>query len=206
MFVFQRLLEAEGKLTLLDQSKVITPHPQFRIFATANTLGFGDSSGMYHGTHALNQAQIDRWNIVSQLNYLEPEQELKIILSKVPNFAQHPQFGEEAVRKMVKMAGLIRKGFMLGDLSITISPRTLISWADNCLLFKDITVAFTLSFLNKCDELERPIVYEYYQRCFDLDLSVKPASEHETASNAPDTVNVSSNANVTSSIKVSSGW
>jgi cobaltochelatase CobS len=194
MFVLQRLLEADGKLTLLDQSKVLTPHRQFRIFATANTLGLGDSSGLYHGTQALNQAQLDRWNIVAPLNYLSPEQEQKIVVAKVPEFASHPQYGAQMVKKMVMVAGLIRQGFVQGDLSCTISPRTLIFWAENSLLFSDLSRAFELSFLNKCDETERPVIREYYQRCFDIELSAHSTST--STSTKPSKNNVS----------VSSGW
>ncbi|MEY8197634.1 MAG: MoxR family ATPase, partial [Colwellia sp.] len=146
MFVLQRLLEGDGKLTLLDQSKVITPHSHFRLFATANTIGLGDSTGLYNGTHTLNQAQLDRWNIVAVLNYLGPEQEQKIIAAKVPEFAKHPDFGEENIQKMVMLAQLIRQGFIQGDLSCTISPRALIFWTENCLLFNDLVRAFELSF------------------------------------------------------------
>lgn len=183
MFVLQRLLEADGKMTLLDQSKVITPHTQFRIFATANTVGLGDTTGLYHGTQPLNQAQLDRWNIVAALNYLAPECEQNIIAAKVPGFAAHSAYGQAALQKMVMLAGLVREGFAQGDLSTTISPRTLISWAENSLLFDSLTRAFKLSFLNKCDETERPIIAEYYQRCFDVDLAVAPASGKSTSSN-----------------------
>ena len=194
MFVLQRLLESEGKLTLLDQSKVITPHKQFRIFATANTIGLGDSTGLYHGTQPLNQAQLDRWNIVAALNYLNPKHEQKIIAAKVPDFVAQDKYGQAALQKMVMLAGLVREGFAQGDLSTTMSPRTLISWAENCLLFDDLTRAFELSFLNKSDETERPIIAEYYQRCFDVELTVN---------NTPTKAN---GASKTSNITVSSGW
>jgi cobaltochelatase CobS len=191
MFVLQRLLEADGKLTLLDQSKVITPHSQFRIFATANTIGLGDSTGLYHGTQPLNQAQLDRWNIVAALNYLAPEQELNIIAAKVADFASHADYGKETLQKMVMLAGLIRQGFVQGDLSNTISPRTLICWAENCLLFNNIGRAFELSFLNKCDETERPIISEYYQRCFDVCLELKSAIPSSAANSSVNNVSVS---------------
>lgn len=190
MFVLQRLLEGDGKLTLLDQSKVITPHSHFRLFATANTIGLGDSTGLYNGTHTLNQAQLDRWNIVAVLNYLGPEQEQKIIAAKVPEFAKHPDFGEENIQKMVMLAQLIRQGFIQGDLSCTISPRALIFWAENCLLFNDLVRAFELSFLNKCDETEQPIITEYFQRCFDLPLTTRARSNQLSENN----------------VSVSSGW
>lgn len=194
MFVLQRLLESEGKLTLLDQSKVINPHKQFRIFATANTVGLGDSTGLYHGTQPLNQAQLDRWNIVAALNYLDPEHEQNIIAAKVPDFVAQDEYGQAALQKMVMLAGLVREGFAQADLSTTMSPRTLISWAENCLLFNDLTRAFELSFLNKCDETERPIIAEYYQRCFDVNL----ASQCTTS-------NTNTRAKSTN-ISVSSGW
>lgn len=201
MFVLQRLLEAEGKLTLLDQSKVITPHKQFRIFATANTVGLGDITGLYHGTQPLNQAQLDRWNIVVALNYLAPEHEQNIVTAKVPDFASHDAHGPAAVQKMVMLAGLVREGFAQGDLSTTMSPRTLISWAENCLLFNDLTRSFELSFLNKCDETERPVIAEYYQRCFDVELAIPSSfglgSNNKVASNSSKT---------TSNMTVSSGW
>ena len=170
MFVLQRVLESDGKLTLLDQNKVITPHPQFRLFATANTIGLGDSTGLYHGTQPLNQAQLDRWHIVTTLNYLAPDQEQKIVLGKIPQM-DTPE-GHEIIEHMVLLADLVREGFVQGDLSTTMSPRTVISWAQNFQLFNDIATAFQLSFLNKCDETERPIVAEYFQRCFDQELRV----------------------------------
>ncbi len=165
MFVIQRVLEAEGKLTLLDQNEVIRPHPAFRIFATANTVGLGDTSGLYHGTQQINQGQMDRWNIVAALNYLPAEQEIDIILARAP--AYKTDEGRKTVASMVRMAGLTRKGFISGDLSTVMSPRTVINWADNALITGDIDFAFQLSFLNKCDELEKSVVAEYYQRCFD---------------------------------------
>lgn len=168
MFVIQRVLEASGKLTLLDQNEVLHPHPSFRIFATANTIGLGDTTGLYHGTQQINQGQMDRWNIVAALNYLPPEQEVDIILARAP--AYRTDDGKKTVAAMVRMAGLTRKGFMAGDLSTVMSPRTVINWADNAQIVGDLDFAFTLTFLNKCDELERAIVSEYYQRCFDRAL------------------------------------
>ncbi len=162
MFVLQRVLEAEGKLTLLDQNKVLTPHPAFRIFATANTVGLGDATGLYHGTHSLNQGQMDRWNIVATLNYLPLKQEMAIILSKSPSY--NSPSGQKLLEAMVRLAGLTREGFMAGDISSVMSPRTVISWAENHLIFNDVETAFRVSFLNKCDEAERSIVAEYYQR------------------------------------------
>ncbi|HRI75380.1 MAG TPA: cobaltochelatase subunit CobS [Alphaproteobacteria bacterium] len=168
MFVIQRVLESSGKLTLLDQNEVLHPHPAFRIFATANTIGLGDTTGLYHGTQQINQGQMDRWNIVAALNYLPPEQETDIVLARVP--AYKTDEGKKTVAAMVRMAGLTRKGFMAGDLSTVMSPRTVINWAENAQIVEDLDFAFTLTFLNKCDELERAIVSEYYQRCFDRAL------------------------------------
>ncbi|NCN85266.1 MAG: cobaltochelatase subunit CobS [Sphingomonadales bacterium] len=164
MFVIQRILEAEGKLTLLDQNRVIRPNPYFRLFATANTVGLGDTSGLYHGTQQINQGQMDRWNIVVTLNYLPAETEAKVILSKVPDA------GDDTVSNMIKVADLTRQGFINGDISTVMSPRTVISWAQNTAIFKNIGFAFRLSFLNKCDEAERMLVAEYYQRVFGEDL------------------------------------
>ncbi len=166
MFVIQRVLEAEGRLTLLDQNQVIRPHPAFRLFATANTIGLGDATGLYHGTHQLNQGQLDRWNIVTILNYLPHEDEVAIVMTKSGDI------DKAEVDAMVKMASLTREGFKNGDLSTLMSPRTVISWAENTRIFKDRDFAFRLSFLNKCDELERPIIAEYYQRCFGVELAV----------------------------------
>jgi cobaltochelatase CobS len=168
MFVIQRILEAQGKLTLLDQNKVITPHPYFRIFATSNTIGLGDSTGLYHGTQAINQGQMDRWNIVTTLNYLAPEVELKILLGRVPTLNNAK--GKTLAQSMIAMANLTRQGFMHGDISTVMSPRTVISWGENAQILGDTDLAFRVSFLNKCDEMERPVVAEYYQRCFDVDL------------------------------------
>ena len=168
MFVIQRILERDGKFTLLDQSRVIRPHPYFRLFATSNTVGLGNLSGLYHGTQVLNHAQIDRWNIVATLNYLSRDEEMAIVLARVP--AKDNEQGRKLVASMVAVAELTRKGFAAGDLSTLMSPRTIISWAENCEIFRNPALAFRLSFLNKCDEAERPIVAEYYQRCFGVEL------------------------------------
>tara|TARA_A100001011_G_C14266223_1_gene824762 strand:+ start:625 stop:1635 length:1011 start_codon:yes stop_codon:yes gene_type:complete len=175
MFVIQRVLEVSGKLTLLDNNKVITPHSFFRLFATANTVGLGDTSGLYHGTQQINQGQMDRWSIVSALNYLPNDVEANIVLSKVPAFKNTKD--KEAVKKMVTMAELTRNGFISGDLSTVMSPRTVITWAENTNIVEDLDLAFKLTFLNKCDELERPIVSEYYQRCFGRELIENKISE-----------------------------
>ena len=164
MFVIQRVLEAEGKLTLLDQNRVIRPDAGFRLFATANTVGLGDTSGLYHGTQAINQGQMDRWNIVTVLNYLPAETELEIVQSK------NPDADPKAIADMIKVADMTRQGFMNGDISTVMSPRTVITWAQNTAIFKDVGFAFRLSFLNKCDEAERMLVAEYYQRVFGKDL------------------------------------
>jgi cobaltochelatase CobS len=169
MFVIQRILERDGRFTLMDQNKVIAPHPFFRLFATANTVGLGNLNGLYHGAQRLNHAQIDRWNIVASLNYLPREEEIAIVLARVPAKAASER-GRRHVEAMVAVAELTRKGFAAGDLSTLMSPRTVITWAENCEIFRDPAVAFRLSFLNKCDEAERAIVAEYYQRCFDEDL------------------------------------
>ena len=166
MFVIQRILEVQGKLTLLDQNRVLTPHPYFRLFATSNTIGLGDSTGLYHGTQPINQGQMDRWNIVATLNYLPPEDELKVVLSKVKEMAK----SKDTIRSMIAMAALTREGFMNGDLTTVMSPRTVINWAENSQIFGDIHLAFKLTFLNKCDENERSIIAEYYQRCFNTQL------------------------------------
>ena len=168
MFVIQRVLERDGKFTLLDQNKVIKPHPAFRLFATANTVGLGNLNGLYHGTQPLNQAQMDRWNIVATLNYLSHQEEVDIVLARVA--AMNHEAGRAQVAAMVALADLTRKGFAAGDLSLLMSPRTVITWAENLQIFPDIGLAFRLSFLNKCDELERPIVAEYFQRCFGSEL------------------------------------
>ena len=168
MFVIQRILERDGKFTLLDQNRVIRPHPYFRLFATSNTVGLGNLTGMYHGTQVLNHAQIDRWNIVATLNYLPRDEEVAIVLARVP--AKDYEKGRQLVRSMVAVAALTRQGFAAGDLSTLMSPRTVITWAENCEIFRNPALAFRLSFLNKCDEVERPIVAEYYQRCFGEEL------------------------------------
>ena len=175
MFVIQRVLEVDGKLTLLDSNKVIHPNPHFRLFATANTVGLGDTTGLYHGTQQINQGQMDRWSIVSTLNYLPHEDEVGIVTAKVPQYAD--KNGSEQVAAMVRMADLTRKGFMAGDLSTVMSPRTVITWAENAAIFGDMTLAFRLTFLNKCDEVERPTVAEYYQRCFGIDLPEAPVRQ-----------------------------
>ena len=168
MFVIQRVLEVEGKLTLLDQNKVITPHPSFRLFSTSNTVGLGDTTGLYHGTQPINQGQMDRWHIVSTLNYLDPDLELRVVLAKVPSF--DTKEGTEEITNMVSTGNLTRQGFANGDISTLMSPRTIISWAENTLIFNDRNKAFEVTFLNKCDETERAIIAEYYQRCFNEDL------------------------------------
>ncbi len=169
MFVIQRILERDGKFTLMDQNKVIRPHPYFRLFATANTVGLGNLNGLYHGVQRLNHAQIDRWNIVASLNYLPRDEEIAIVLARVPGKAKSER-GRQLVDAMVALAELTRKGFAVGDLSTLMSPRTVITWAENCEIFRDPALAFRLSFLNKCDDAERPIVAEYFQRCFDIEL------------------------------------
>jgi cobaltochelatase CobS len=168
MFVIQRILEAEGRLTLLDQSKVIHPHASFRLFSTTNTIGLGDTTGLYHGTQQINQGQMDRWNIVTTLNYLEHEAECTIVLLKNPGYDNTE--GRDIVDKMVRIADLTRAGFMNGDLSTVMSPRTVITWAQNNEIFNDLPFSFRVTFLNKCDELERPLVAEYYQRVFGTEL------------------------------------
>ena len=168
MFVIQRILESSGKLTLLDQSKVIRPHKAFRLFSTANTVGLGDTTGLYHGTQQINQAQMDRWSIISVLNYLPHAQETGIVLAKVKSY--DTEKGRKQIANMVRVADLTRNAFMQGDLSTVMSPRTVITWAQNAEIFTDIGFAFRLTFLNKCDELERPIVAEFYQRCFGEEL------------------------------------
>ena len=169
MFVIQRILEVEGKLTLLDQNKVIEPHPSFRLFATTNTVGLGDVTGLYHGTQQINQGQMDRWHILSTLNYLDVSQELKVVLSKVGDMKTTKH--QEVIKNMIKLANLTRNGFANGDISTLMSPRTVISWAQNYKIFKDIKDSFKLTFLNKCDDLEKSIVNEYFQRCFDIDIN-----------------------------------
>ena len=168
MFVIQRILEVEGKMTLLDQNRVIRPHPCFRLFSTTNTIGLGDTTGLYHGTQQINQGQMDRWNIVATLNYLPHDDEVNIVVAKVTSY-DTPE-GREKVSAMVELAELTRTGFINGDISTVMSPRTVITWAENAEIFKDLQVAFRLTFLNKCDEMERPVVAEYYQRCFGEEL------------------------------------
>ncbi|WP_417459513.1 cobaltochelatase subunit CobS [Kordiimonas sp.] len=168
MFVIQRVLEVEGKLTLLDQNRVIRPHPAFRIFATANTVGLGDTTGLYHGTQQINQGQMDRWNIVGTLNYLPHSTETSIIVAKEPSYDNEE--GRKTIANMVRVADLTRTGFMAGDISTVMSPRTVLTWAQNARIFGDVSFGFRVSFLNKCDEAERSIVAEYYQRSFGEDL------------------------------------
>ena len=169
MFVIQRILEAQGRLTLLDQNKVITPHKSFRIFATTNTVGLGDTTGLYHGTQQINQGQMDRWSVVCQLNYLSNDEEEKIVLAKSP--AYDTAEGRDLLASMVRVADMTRKSFIAGDISTVMSPRTVMNWAENARIFDgDIAQAFRLTFLNKCDELERPIISEFFQRAFGSDL------------------------------------
>ena len=180
MFVIQRVLEVSGKLTLLDQSKVIRPHPAFRLFSTTNTIGLGDTSGLYHGTQQINQGQMDRWSVVATLNYLPHDDEAKIVLSKVKSFGR-TEAKRKLVSHMVRVADLTRSAFINGDLSTVMSPRTVIMWAENAEVFGDIGFAFRLTFLNKCDELERPVVAEFYQRVFGEDLPESAANLAVTA-------------------------
>jgi len=168
MFVIQRILETDGKLTLLDQNEIITPHPSFRLFATANTVGLGDTTGLYHGVQQINQAQMDRWSLVATLNYLSHDAETAIVLGKAPHY--NTDNGRKIIAHMVTVADLTRTAFMNGDISTVMSPRTVINWAQNAEIFKDVGFAFRLTFLNKCDELERQTVAEFYQRCFDEEL------------------------------------
>jgi cobaltochelatase CobS len=169
MFVIQRVLEQSGRLTLLDQRRVIKPHPSFRLFATANTVGLGDTSGLYHGTQQINQGQMDRWSIVTTLNYLPHDKEVDIVLSKAKHFQSTPE-GRDTINKMVRVADLTRAAFMNGDLSTVMSPRTVITWAENAEIFGDIGFSFRVTFVNKCDELERALVAEFYQRSFGKEL------------------------------------
>ena len=175
MFVLQRVLEHQGRLTLMDQSRVVRPHPSFRLMATANTVGLGNLNGLYHGAQRLNHAQVDRWNVVASLDYLPPAEEIAIVLARVPAL-DHPE-GRALVAAMVAVAELTRAGFRTGDLSTLMSPRTVITWAENLEIFTDPARAFRLSFVNKCDEAERPVVAEYFQRCFDHDLEESVALE-----------------------------
>jgi cobaltochelatase CobS len=174
MFVIQRVLETDGKLTLLDQNEVITPNPYFRLFATANTVGLGDTTGLYHGTQQINQGQMDRWSLVATLNYLSHDAETNIVLAKNPTF--NTSEGRKTISQMVTVADLSRTAFMNGELSTVMSPRTVIAWAQNASIFRDVGYAFRLTFLNKCDELERQTVAEFYQRCFDEELPESAAS------------------------------
>ena len=175
MFVIQRILEADGKLTLLDQNEVIAPNPYFRLFATANTVGLGDTTGLYHGTQQINQGQMDRWSLVATLNYLSHSEETNIVLGKVPNFDNEK--GRNQIKQMVSVADLSRSAFVNGDISTVMSPRTVIAWAQNSEIFENIGFAFRLTFLNKCDELERETVAEFYQRCFDEELPESAVSK-----------------------------
>jgi cobaltochelatase CobS len=179
MFVIQRVLEASGRLTLLDQNRVITPHSAFRLFATTNTIGLGDTSGLYHGTQQINQGQMDRWSIVTTLNYLPHDKEAGIVLAKAKAYQNDK--GKKTVANMVRLADLTRSAFINGDLSTVMSPRTVITWAENAQIFGDLGFAFRLTFLNKCDELERPVVAEMYQRVFGEDLPESAANLAVTA-------------------------
>jgi cobaltochelatase CobS len=170
MFVIQRVLEVSGKLTLLDQKRVIRPHPAFRLFATANTVGLGDTSGLYHGTQQINQGQMDRWSIVTTLNYLPHDKEVDIVLAKAKHYQKTAQ-GRDVINKMVRVADLTRNAFVNGDLSTVMSPRTVLTWAENAEIFHDVGFAFRVTFLNKCDELERALVAEFYQRAFGSELA-----------------------------------
>ena len=179
MFVIQRVLEREGSFTMLDQKRVIQPHPHFRMFATMNTLGQGNLNGLYHGTQQLNHAQLDRWNLVTSLNYLPEDEEAAIVVARVPELAS-PE-GLKTVQAMVALAGLTRKGFAVGDLSLLMSPRTVITWAENLSIFNDLKLAFELSFLNKCEPAERAIVTEYFQRCFAQELEPSQETSQDSA-------------------------
>ncbi len=182
MFVIQRVLEVDGRLTLVDQNKVIRPHPYFRLFSTANTVGLGDTTGLYHGTQQLNQGQLDRWHIIATLNYLPHEEEMKIVLAKSPTYDNKK--GRETVSNMISLADLTRAGFMAGDISTVMSPRTVITWAENTRIFGDVGYAFRVTFLNKCDEMERATVAEYYQRCFGEELPESARGGQPEAKNA----------------------
>jgi cobaltochelatase CobS len=174
MFVIQRVLEVSGKLTLLDQNRVIRPHPAFRLFATANTVGLGDTSGLYHGTQQINQGQMDRWSIITTLNYLPHDKEVDIVLAKVPGMRDPA--GRDTIGRMVRVADLTRNAFINGDLSTVMSPRTVMTWAENADIFDDVGFAFRVTFLNRCDELERPLVAEFYQRSFGEELPESSAN------------------------------
>ena len=175
MFVIQRVLEADSKLTLLDQNRIIRPLQAFRLFATSNTVGLGDTTGLYHGTQQINQGQMDRWNIVATLNYLPHDDEVNIVLANVPEY--DTEEGRRTISLMVRVADLTRSGFMAGDISTVMSPRTVINWAENVSIFDDLSFAFRLTFLNKCDEIERSLIAEYFQRCFGDDLPEAAAKE-----------------------------
>ena len=174
MFVIQRILEVDGKMTLLDQNKVIHPHPAFRIFSTTNTVGLGDTTGLYHGTQQINQGQMDRWNLVTTLNYLPHDEEVEIVQSQVPVYDNDED--RKIIDAMVEVADLTRSGFMSGDISTVMSPRTVIHWAENAKIFHDIGFAFRVTFVNKCDEMERPLIAEYYQRCMGDELPESAAA------------------------------
>ena len=174
LFVIQRLLERDGRLVMPDQNRVITPHPLFRIFATMNTVGLGNLSGLYHGTQLLNHAQLDRWNIMATLDYLQADDEMAIVTARVPEFSSPDK--QTLLRQMVALAELTREGFATGELSSLMSPRTVISWAENILVFNQVDLAFALSFLNRCEEPEREIVAEYFQRCFGRELAYEKSS------------------------------
>ena len=175
MFVIQRILEADGRLTLLDQNRIITPHTAFRLFSTTNTVGLGDTTGLYHGTQQINQGQMDRWSIVTTLNYLDHDEETAIVLAKSPDYDNTD--GKDILAKMVRVADMTRNAFMAGDISTVMSPRTVMNWAENARIFGgDIAKSFRMTFLNKCDELERPVIAEFYQRAFGEDLPESSAT------------------------------
>ena len=183
MFVIQRVLEVEGRFTLLDQNRVIQPHSGFRLFATANTVGLGDTTGLYHGVQQINQGQMDRWSIVATLNYLPHAQETAIVLAKM-GVADGDRAARTRIESMVALADLTRAGFIAGDISTVMSPRTVLTWAENTRIFSDVGFAFRLTFLNKCDEAERPVVAEYYQRCFNAEIvtgNYQPAASQARA-------------------------
>ena len=184
MFVIQRVLETDGKLTLLDQNQIISPNKHFRLFATSNTVGLGDTTGLYHGTQQINQGQMDRWSIVSTLNYLPNDHETDIVLSKLPSMSSND--GKKIISRMIAVAELTRNAFVNGDISTVMSPRTVINWAQNLEIFKDIAFSFRVTFLNKCDELERTTVAEFFQRCFDQELPESLMSSTDINSKAKD--------------------